>query len=287
MNRIESLGNHFTQEPPAAAPAPAVPNNMEQEFKTASPLSSVIQSLSHQPQSGIATVEPSERRFEKEQEPLTPATPAPGLCAPSTCSKKTYARPTKPPSFNSLSQHQSSNVPVESSARMDIASDLRRNMILYLGFEFAGRRCLDIGTRSGENALFMQRNGGEVVGIDPDDSEFKTAIQIGIPRENLHKTTLQDYQKKYPDEKFDLATVFLWNIPASEKEEFCQALTQIINKNGAVVIGYKDEFYHTPPDDLLSLLGKYFTLVKLYEFPNSLNRYMLVCQIPKIATIHE
>ena len=185
------------------------------------------------------------------------------------------------PLYLTSSECPSLPMPSSDNLRRDIAADLVSKMKEF-GITFQGRQCLDIGTGSGENALAMQQESGrEVIAIEPDDSVFNIALKNGISPKNLHKVTLQEYQKAHPDDKFDIATVFLWNLPFSERESFCRALTEVIKEEGTVVIGYADECYDKDPRLKISgVLRKYFSSVERHKCPQSINHYMLICKAP-------
>ncbi|CDZ79603.1 bifunctional 3-demethylubiquinone-9 3-methyltransferase/ 2-octaprenyl-6-hydroxy phenol methylase [Candidatus Rubidus massiliensis] len=147
---------------------------------------------------------------------------------------------------------------------------------------FENKKCLDVGCRSGENALAMQKAGAVVTAIDPDDNEFKSALTMGIPNEQLHKLTLQEYYKPSLKENFDIVTVFLYCIPLIERETFVDALANIVKKNGTVVIGYSlldGPLYDEDPDlNLPNLMKKYFKHVQRVKCPENLNHYLLICR---------
>lgn len=148
-----------------------------------------------------------------------------------------------------------------------------------LSISFQGKTCVDIGCRSGENMLAMQKAGAKVIGIDPDDEEFAIARAKGIENEQLVKATLQKYQSSMPNQKFDVATVFLWSIPYKERELFFASLAKIIHPEGYVIIGYYDEAYDKGSSNILDPLRKVFHNVARHEFNGSINRYMLKCSL--------
>lgn len=165
------------------------------------------------------------------------------------------------------------------SHRMDVAKDLVEKIEKVFGIVLKGKKIIDVGTRSGENALMMQNAGADVVAIDPDDSEFYKAVDLGFFKESLFKATLEQYIKLENASKFDLATVFLWNVPCEQREVFAQSLREVINENGAVIIGcYEDVFNKELNLNLIKLMKKYFKLVLCYKFPYSLNATMLECR---------
>lgn len=162
--------------------------------------------------------------------------------------------------------------------RNDFASQLVAMIQNDLDIELQGKMCIDIGCRSGENALAMQQAGAKVIGIDPDDSEFQVAIQGGMEKECLHKITLQEFLAQFPDKKFDLATVFLWNILAEEQDSFAAALKEVIHVQGTVVIGYADVVYDQYAQlSVFKLMSSVFTKVDRFEFPHRTNQYILKC----------
>jgi 2-polyprenyl-3-methyl-5-hydroxy-6-metoxy-1,4-benzoquinol methylase len=170
---------------------------------------------------------------------------------------------------------------VKNPTRDDHALQLISNL-QSLGVSFDEKTCIDVGCRSGENSLAMQAAGAKVIGIDPDDGEFEVAVKKGIDESQLAKATLQEYHESFPDNKFDIATVFLWNISLREREAFVSCLKDIIHPNGLVVIGYADELYDKDPDiNVPALMETAFYDVRRTVFKGSLNRYVLVCSKPK------
>lgn len=172
----------------------------------------------------------------------------------------------------------SSKLSLKDKIAEEVVSDITR----YLGVSFSGKTCLDVGCYSGENTIAMANLGAQVIGIDPDDSEFETARMKGMTDRQLIKATLQQYHTQFPDQQFDIVTLFLWNISALEREEVGAALAQIIKSVGTVIVSYHDQLYD---DDVYmsvpNLMSKFFWGVDKFEF-HGLNRYMLKCSYPKI-----
>jgi SAM-dependent methyltransferase len=165
--------------------------------------------------------------------------------------------------------------------RGDYASQLISDLE-YVGISFTERTCIDVGCRSGENSLAMQRAGANVIGVDPDDREFEIAIKNGLDKSQLVKATLQEYHELFPDKTFDLATVFLWNIPFKEYKAFVTCLKNIIDVNGLVIIGYTDEEYDNNTDfNVPALMKTAFHDVRRIVFERFVNRYVLVCSKPR------
>lgn len=188
--------------------------------------------------------------------------------------------PAPPLSKQSQLQADAVSSPLPSDFRDSEARRLVES-IRKLGIKLTGKTCLDIGCRSGENALAIQKAGAKVTGIDPDDSEFKTAASKGMEKEDLRKETLQEFCKTNESKKFDLATVFLWNISYNERESFVKDLTQVIHSKGTVIIGYHDDAYDKGKAALKPLLETVFDNVTRHESPDNLNKYLLVCENPK------
>ena len=173
---------------------------------------------------------------------------------------------------------------VRNPTRDDFASQLVSDL-KSLRVSFHGKTCIDVGCRSGENSLAMQKAGAKVIGIDPDSGEFETAVKKGLDESTLVKATLQEYHEMLPDNKFDIATVFLWNIPFKEREAFVSCLKDIIDPSGLVVIGYADEPYDKDPyGNVPALMNTAFYDVErtVFEGSLSLNRYVLICSRPKL-----
>ena len=99
----------------------------------------------------------------------------------------------------------------------------------------------------------------------------------------LVKATLQKYHRIFPDNKFDIATVFLWNIPFKEREAFVSCLKDIIHPEGLVIIGYGEREYDE--DHVINvpeLMKTAFGSVEKTVFNGSINRYILECSGPKL-----
>lgn len=167
------------------------------------------------------------------------------------------------------------------------AQELISLMKRRLCISFSGKTCLDVGCGKGENAIAMAREGAEVIGIDPDFYQLVAARENGMAGDHLVEATLQEYCRQFPNHQFDMVTVFLWNIPLRQKEEVMAALTQVVKKEGVVVISYHDQSYHTDPlYNLPSLAPKFFTKVQEFE-TSGRNRHILKCSEPKVSSEKE
>ncbi len=153
----------------------------------------------------------------------------------------------------------------------------------HLGVSLEGKLCIDVGCGSGENAIAMQQAGAKVIGIDPNVTEFVTAKTKGMTDKQLIKATLQEYQSALPDQKFDVATVFLWDILYTEQKSFPEALARIIRPDGYVIISYEQldvESYSSIPDfGIPKLMRNFFGKVEKFVYRGS-NYYILKCSKP-------
>ena len=96
----------------------------------------------------------------------------------------------KPPKAKPASFKKSAFSKEEISKARDIdAKELVNSIESQLGIRFKGKKVIDVGCRSGENCLAMQKAGAEVVGIDPDDTEFDVAREKGMEPSQLTKAT--------------------------------------------------------------------------------------------------
>ncbi len=164
-----------------------------------------------------------------------------------------------------------------------------------LDISLKGKNIIDVGCRSGENMLAMQAEGATVIGIDPDDSNFNIALSKGARVDQLYKKTLQEFSDVFPDKKFDIATLFLWNIHIGEYDAVGDCLKGILKPGGCVIVGYHEHFYRrnireiddeTMVEECVEeldrkycvpeLLDKFFGSCSEHPFPNSLNRYVCI-----------
>lgn len=127
---------------------------------------------------------------------------------------------------------------VSGAFEADVYSQLVRS-----GFDFNGKRVLDIGTRDGFNCLAMKRLGAAaVVGIDLDDTHFDSLTDDDTAAITLIKVDLLEYE---PREPFDVVTCFLWNMPVPQYDVVAQKIKALLRPGGTVFIGIHDEIYKT------------------------------------------
>jgi ribosomal protein L11 methylase PrmA len=132
------------------------------------------------------------------------------------------------------------------------------------GIYFNGKSCLDIGTRNGLNCItLVELRAKKVIGIDIDDSRF-SEMKLN-DKINLIKVNLLNYNN---DEKFDIITCFLWNIPLSLYDEIMIKIISLLNPGGKIYIGIYDDLYKY--DDLYGgsvpkLINKYFNKSRIMK----------------------
>jgi methylase of polypeptide subunit release factors len=139
-----------------------------------------------------------------------------------------------------------------------------------------GRKVLDVGTRSGENAIMMLRDIGakSVSAIDIHHNEFPLETH-GV---EFKKTSLQDY---HPTEKYDVVSVFLWNIPYLELNNFMESVKNVMDLNeGHLIIGINEDFYmYDQVVSVPNLLYKHGYIISCLQHDNGeINKYILYCK---------
>ena len=107
-----------------------------------------------------------------------------------------------------------------------------------LGFHgFQDKIVADIGTRDGRFVpLFRKLGAKEIYGIDPDNEELEKAIQAGLlDRNHAVPKLLQDIPENLKG-TFEVATIFNFNMPISERAGFFSSLSSSLAPNGEVVM---------------------------------------------------
>ena len=128
---------------------------------------------------------------------------------------------------------------------------------------FDGKRCLDIGTRNGLNCITLVEYGAKkVIGIDIDDSQF-AKMQVN-DKITLIKVDLLDYND---DEKFDIITCFLWNIPLPKYDKIMIKIKSLLKSEGKIYIGFYDNLYKYDKSggSVPELIRKYFTNFRIIK----------------------
>lgn len=170
--------------------------------------------------------------------------------------------------------------------KKQIASENAR-ALRELNITLKGKKVLDIGFGLGYNSDVMRRLGAEVYGVEPDKEAFDFAIsQQLIDSRNAFNSTLQDMPQELFG-TFDLATIFLYNISFSERENVIQLLAKSIKPTGTTIIGLQDDIYiNGDPyiEPVSNLVRKNFNSVscKKANYLNIGNRMFIVGTEPKI-----
>jgi hypothetical protein len=148
-----------------------------------------------------------------------------------------------------------------------------------LGFGgFDGKVVADIGTRDGRFvSVFQELGAKEVYGIDPEEDELTKAVQGGvIDNEHAIPLMLQDIPNEIKS-KFEVATIFNFNMPYTEYDSFFSAVYDSLPENGQVVMTVaEDEILR----NATPTMQKYFVVNSTrlwgdkYDFPH---KNLVVC----------
>lgn len=131
--------------------------------------------------------------------------------------------------------------------RLRISREIEESV--YQGY-IVGKHILDIGTRSGENAIMMLKNmrAASVTAIDIISSEFPKDTQ-GVKFVNV---SIQEFAKNNTM-KYDVVTIFLWNIQLAQYDSCMDAINSILKPDGHIIVGIADDVYFQPGNELISL----------------------------------
>jgi predicted TPR repeat methyltransferase len=107
-------------------------------------------------------------------------------------------------------------------------------------YNIIGKKVLDVGTRDGLNCINLIKLGAsKVIGIDIDNSKFFTDKKDNI---KLLHISLEDYNLSDED-KFDIITIFLWNMPIPQYDNVVIKLKSLLKENGTIYVGIHDYLY--------------------------------------------
>lgn len=155
-----------------------------------------------------------------------------------------------------------------------------------LNIGLKGKKVLDIGFGLGYNSDIMRKLGAEVYGVEPDKEAFDFAIsQQFVDSRRVFNSTLQDMPQELFG-TFDLATIFLYSISFSERENVIQLLAKSIKPIGTTIIGLHDDIYingDSYMEPVSNLVRKNFNSVscKKANYLNIGNRMFIVGKEPK------
>ena len=162
-------------------------------------------------------------------------------------------------------------ISMSSDIRWRVSRELKTS--LYKN-HISGKHVLDIGTRSGENAIMMlnSMHAASVTAIDITSSEFPSET-CGV---TFVKSSIQEFAKD-TDLTYDTVTVFLWNIPFLEYDSCMSAINKILKPNGHIIIGIAEDVYVNPMDNVS--IAKLLTINKYYNYAiyhsGKLNKYIV------------
>lgn len=144
-----------------------------------------------------------------------------------------------------------------------------------------GKKILDVGCRTGENALAYSRAGAEVYGVDFDEKSLDIAIREGnLSEKNIFKCKLQDLPSDIKG-TFDVATVWLFCINFAERDAFFKSLSEVIKPNGVVIVGVADDVFAHGQASIRPWLEKYFNGVSESR-GSGWNKYIFRAVGPKL-----
>jgi ubiquinone/menaquinone biosynthesis C-methylase UbiE len=105
-----------------------------------------------------------------------------------------------------------------------------------------GSTVLDIGAGDGTNALRMRNQFScNVYALEPsfEGTDDFDNCQLALGQAKAAKLTLQEAVAQFPDfylQKFDVVTIFKFNVPYNQLESFFAALTRVIKPGGTLYI---------------------------------------------------
>jgi SAM-dependent methyltransferase len=159
---------------------------------------------------------------------------------------------------------------------IEVIADLEKN-----GIDLDGKNVLDVGSGLGFNAKAMEAEGAAVFCVEPDREAADTSIsRLKLQKEQVFNGTLQEIPKQMKG-RFDLVTVFLWNINEDHGDEVMMGLCSSIKENGKVIIGLHDaEYLGRSSASILPLAERYFANISTSFNNNHVNKKLLICSDP-------
>jgi len=108
----------------------------------------------------------------------------------------------------------------------------------FTGIDFAGKKILEIGSRSGKMACLFARLGGTVTGIDINPDFIGNAVAEAINMEVEQRTNFIAYNGDFdifPDESFDLIFTKSVLVIVPELECFLRQISNKLKPSGKVL----------------------------------------------------
>lgn len=145
-----------------------------------------------------------------------------------------------------------------------------------------GKKVLDVGSGYGFNAKKMTELGAKVFGIEPNlEAANISIIEGNFKPKNILKMSVQNIPERF-NKIFDLVTVFLYNIPFTERNEVMEKLTRLIKPEGKVIVSLMDDVYIDGLSAVKSHARLFFNKVFYHSGDNYIYKEILELSKPKI-----
>jgi 2-polyprenyl-3-methyl-5-hydroxy-6-metoxy-1,4-benzoquinol methylase len=147
--------------------------------------------------------------------------------------------------------------------RLEIAEKVLKTMTAF--YSIKGKTVLDVGCKTGEITHALSQQGAIVYGLDPDSKALAFAIN---KRYLTHNNFIHGKLQELPAEKygiFDFITIWNFNIPYGEWEDFFGTLAKVVETSGRIIIGINEERYINGDRSIRPWLEKYFSNVGVVE----------------------
>ena len=138
----------------------------------------------------------------------------------------------------------------------------------------SGLKVLDIGAGDGRiTAKLIEMVGKDNVwALEPNPKSYAQLVALLGANKRYKQKTLQEALKSDPQtfkEAFDVVTVFKYNVPYSERDNFIKALSESVKQEGTVFITSVEEekFFKVPGLErvyLIPYLERYFHIKNRY-----------------------
>lgn len=102
-----------------------------------------------------------------------------------------------------------------------------------------GKKLLDIGCNNGVFLHYAEKLGYDVTGLDFNNNSLEAGRQaFGLRK--LYCCTLDDFAKKYPEEKFDIITFFEVLEHLDKPSDFIEKIKQLLRPLGYIALSIPD-----------------------------------------------
>lgn len=138
-----------------------------------------------------------------------------------------------------------------------------------------GSRVLDVGAGDGiiTEKLIAMAGKGNVIALEPDGKKIEILKKQLVDDKNVCQKTLQEAVSSEL-ERFDIVTIFKYNVPLFERDAFLLALSRVVKPEGKIFITSveRERFVETKGHEVLYLLphlAKYFSIINCHSMSNS------------------